>query len=668
MASEVLEIEQGGNMQANWMAAREYAEKLGWKVFPVRARDTSAGLAAKSPLTLHGVKDASNDPAQIEQWAKQYPDAAIALACGDILVADLDVKGGKDGVTEWLANEGRLDGTIVARTPTGGYHVYFRNTSNRGCQKIGKAIDGRGHGGYVLLPPSKLESGEYAWVHDPETPLADPPAFVTAGNLAGLVSNGSIFAAELTQDERFAQAKKYLQKIPLAIERQSGSIRTFHAMCICFKFGLDDARARQLFDWFNANMAKPPWTDERDIRRQLDRAKNRVIADGQFGTLGKCPERWMDDRWTEWKEETTEPKAKRSLIPIDIKNMRNEEVKWVWPDKIPQGLVILIGDGKVGKGLALCEIAARVSRGAAWPDGAANDGGPGQVLWLSAEDQITKSLRPRLDAAGADFDNIIPIDPWKQLFGEETRHIQFTLDQVALIEDQIAALKNCRMIVLDPLISFLGGKINTDKMNEVCGLLNPLQEIAQRHNASCIAVIHYNKTNALNINQRIMGSVAFQSVPRAIWHVVKCPSDQDRRLFLCGAMNDVNGPMPHGMAYGFKTVNVQDVSKPISTVDWEADAIPMTAQQWLDNQGATVKPGPKTNKKSEAVRFLDEMFADKSEIPAETVEIAATLRGINKSTLHSVKTAARIESYKSGLAGQWIWRRPPANVPAASEN
>src|SRR5262249_11307740 len=69
-----------------------YAERFGWYIFPVN-RD-------KVPLTPHGFRDATRDPATLKEWARRWPGALVGLATGEIsgvVVLDVDVKAGRYG-------------------------------------------------------------------------------------------------------------------------------------------------------------------------------------------------------------------------------------------------------------------------------------------------------------------------------------------------------------------------------------------------------------------------------------------------------------------------------------------------------------------------------------------------------------------------------------------
>ena len=78
-------------------AALKYAA-AGLPVFPCRNAPGQPGH--KAPLTAHGYKDATADPAQIKAWWAKNPGALIGLPTGaitGIAVLDIDVKNGKNG-------------------------------------------------------------------------------------------------------------------------------------------------------------------------------------------------------------------------------------------------------------------------------------------------------------------------------------------------------------------------------------------------------------------------------------------------------------------------------------------------------------------------------------------------------------------------------------------
>ena len=175
-------------------AALMYA-KCGWTVFPVHSakdRQCSCGNPncediGKHPRSHHGHKDATSDPAQIEKWWDEWPDANVAVATGPsgLVVLDVDVGNGKPGWASLKAIEdefGPLPPTFSTRTGGGGEHRFFRAPSQpvRNCVGLRPGIDIRANGGYVILPPSThLSGGNYEFVEGPSSnDLADTPGWL----------------------------------------------------------------------------------------------------------------------------------------------------------------------------------------------------------------------------------------------------------------------------------------------------------------------------------------------------------------------------------------------------------------------------------------------------------------------------------------------------------
>ncbi|MFG1265643.1 DUF3987 domain-containing protein [Xanthobacter aminoxidans] len=160
-------------------AALEYSAD-GWPVFPCAA-------ATKAPLTPHGFRDASTDPARIRKWWARWPDAMIGLPTGaasGVIVVDLDVDDvkGLNGIAEierLEAFHGRLPDGPAATTPRGGAHLFFRHDPDRPLRcstgKIAPGIDVRADGGFVVLAPSiRADGARYEWISPPFADLDFP--------------------------------------------------------------------------------------------------------------------------------------------------------------------------------------------------------------------------------------------------------------------------------------------------------------------------------------------------------------------------------------------------------------------------------------------------------------------------------------------------------------
>lgn len=160
---------------------------------------------AKTPLTKNGLKDASDDPEQINSWNQSFnnPNWAFVFDDGsDYFAIDLDRHHpDKDGIKsfeDYLEEHG-LDYpvTLTTQSPTG-LHFYFRKPKELIIKsKVGilPGVDSRAPGSYLLVPPSSIGNKNYKWL-DPDDPIADAPQaildLVSGSHKPAVKSNGNI--------------------------------------------------------------------------------------------------------------------------------------------------------------------------------------------------------------------------------------------------------------------------------------------------------------------------------------------------------------------------------------------------------------------------------------------------------------------------------------------
>ena len=174
--------------------AIQYAEK-GWAVLPLHSvingkctcGKDKCQSAGKHPQTLNGLKSASTDLDTINTWFKHWPKANIGIATGAISgigVVDIDPKhGGEDTLYELVKTHGKIPDTVEAITQSQGRHIIFQYEDGfrTTAGKLGRGIDTRGDGGYIVAAPSRGLLGEYHWEasSDPaDHPIVKAPAWI----------------------------------------------------------------------------------------------------------------------------------------------------------------------------------------------------------------------------------------------------------------------------------------------------------------------------------------------------------------------------------------------------------------------------------------------------------------------------------------------------------
>src|SRR5262249_30786898 len=142
---------------------------------------------------------------------------------------------------------------------------------------------------------------------------------------------------------------------------------------------------------------------------------------------------------------------------------------------------------------------------------------PGDVVFLSAEDDPADTLRPRLEAAGANLHRVHVLDRVILGYtgGGHQQNRAFTLQQdLEALSVKLAELGDVAAVIIDPITAYLG-EVDSHRNAEVRALLAPLSELAAQHNTAIIGVSHLNKSAGSEALMRVTGSLAFVAAARA---------------------------------------------------------------------------------------------------------------------------------------------------------
>lgn len=324
-----------------------------------------------------------------------------------------------------------------------------------------------------------------------------------------------------------------------------------------------------------------------------------------------------------------------------VANVERGRVEWLWPGRIPRGkLVILDGDPGLGKSTVMCDLAARVTRGRPMPTEAAPAGPPAAVVVLSAEDDVGDTLRPRLEAAGADVGRVVALDMSKV----ESAGTAFPRDVTDL--RRVIIEHRAVLVVVDPLMAFLSLDVNTWRDQDVRRALFPLATLGQETGAAIVVVRHLNKAQGSNAVYRGGGSIGIIAAARVGLLVAKHPNDDARRVLAVAKCN--LGPPASALA--FRLAAADDVAR----VEWEGPT-EHSAADLLD--AAAQAPARGGGARDEAEVFLREVLAE-GPLPASAVMAQAHEAGISAMTLRRAQRSLGIRPRKAGLRGGWVWAFP----------
>lgn len=355
------------------------------------------------------------------------------------------------------------------------------------------------------------------------------------------------------------------------------------------------------------------------------------------------------------------PQPRPEARPVTLSSVAPERVAWLWPGYLPVGkLVVIDGDPSVGKSTLTNDLAARVSTGRAWPDGAPNAGARG-VLLLSAEDGLADTIVPRLTAAGADLTRVHALTEVLHLDEGEVRHLPPSLPRdIAVLRDSIARL-DVGLVVVDVLMAYLNGKVDSHRDQDVRGVLHQLATMAEATACTVVLIRHLNKATGGSAMYRGGGSIGIIGAARAAYVVGRDPEDQSRRILACTKNN--LAPEPPSLAYRLESDDALDCAR----VAWEAGTVALTA--------ADLVRGPRdedeAGERNEAERWLTDYLTDRGgqALAGDAIKAALAV-GIAKTTLHRARKAVGVESKKAGRG--WVWElaldAPEESTPHPEES
>jgi len=322
-----------------------------------------------------------------------------------------------------------------------------------------------------------------------------------------------------------------------------------------------------------------------------------------------------------------------------------EETSFLWQPRIPLGkLTLLQGDPGQGKSFIVAAIATALSLGKGLPGESEKE--PLRSLIFTAEDSLSNTLRPRLDAMGADPSCIFACD------------LSFDLSAAGgfeAIERQVAKLRPA-MVVVDPIVAYFGGKIDMHRANETRSILAPLSKLAGDYSCAVVAVSHLSKARSGRAVHAGLGSVDFSAAARSILLAGSSPGDPESRALLHIKCN-VAELAP---ALGYRITAGQ--------FGWTGPST-LAAADLLGPETA----GEQRTAENEAAGWLEHMLSVGPVLTRE-LQQEAKAAGLSWRTVERAKSRLGVRPKRAGFgkAGAWEWalpaQRPPTEAIERQEN
>lgn len=317
---------------------------------------------------------------------------------------------------------------------------------------------------------------------------------------------------------------------------------------------------------------------------------------------------------------------------IRLDRVQSEPVKWLWHPYLPLGkLTIIEGDPGCGKSFLTTAICAHLTNGILLPT-ESKERDPMNVMFINREDGVEDTVKPRFESLDGDCTRFFYV-----------RDTSFNLTHTDDLDNWIEETAS-KLVIVDPLQSFLGDKVDMYRANEVRPILDGLGEVAKKRSVSIVLIRHLTKSNMSKAGYRGMGSIDFTAAARSVLLAGVNPNDPEERAFV----QTKSSLAREGASIGYKFV----------PDEWGgADKFVFTGESDL-TAADLCAPAEDPSLLELACEFLNEQLGSGPKDSKE-VKKAARMQDISEPTLKRARKKLKVKAEQvDATSNKWTWRLP----------
>ncbi len=380
---------------------------LGYYVAPVRITLRPDGRKQADCGGVAWGAASTTDPAQIAAWlgpGQPYERWSYLIDTGrsGIVVADLDITGGRDGMSDWRAL-GAPSSAMVVQTRTGGAHGYYRadleHPLHNSTGAVADGVDIRGVGGCVFGPGSRVEGTDQCYTLLSTEPVAvrDLPPAPTELLLNAMAVRGRLQHMPSDQDRHIQREQAY-SNLTAAVSDMLATPIGHGLNTAIWRLGAEagqyagalGADEELTLSWVHAQVLRHPQIDALDADDL--RAAGRGVSAGLekpwcFFTLEDLIAKDFDSAGLGMPA----PPAGTAIVATPDEINAEPEPAPLVADVIDAGSFgLLYGAGGSGKSFVALDIGLCVASGTPWRGHATTQG---RVLYVAAEGRRSAGRR-----------------------------------------------------------------------------------------------------------------------------------------------------------------------------------------------------------------------------------------------------------------------------------
>lgn len=330
---------------------------------------------------------------------------------------------------------------------------------------------------------------------------------------------------------------------------------------------------------------------------------------------------------------------------VNLAGVEAQETRWLWRPYIPLDCItILEGDPKTGKTWAALAITAAITRGYPLPgeDGKPVARMPGNVLYLTAEDSLSMTLRPRLEKGNADLSRVNVLEGKISADGKTV--VPVTMQDLDILAQTLERYRPV-LVVIDPMAAFLGPNVNANRFEQVRPVLAGVTRLAEVYGCAVLLIRHLSKGPKDRAIYKGQGSIDFTAAARSVLMVGKDPNIPGQRVMVHNLCNVAK----EGPAQSF-VITDEGALEWAGVTDITGDELVAPVMVDVEERGS----------RAEAKEFLLKALANGRQL-ATDMEEARKAHDIADRTLKRARQDLNIQVYRDGKA--WYWELPTVVKP-----
>lgn len=324
-----------------------------------------------------------------------------------------------------------------------------------------------------------------------------------------------------------------------------------------------------------------------------------------------------------------------------------ERVDWLVNCWIPRrSLTLLAGREGLGKSTIAVDLAAQATRGEL------GSGEPMKVLYLSTEDSRSMTVRPRLEAAGANLDMVGFLDIVRDGY---TGALELPVDYDRLAD--LIAAEQIGLVILDAAKSAMSSQINDHRDDDVRRFLEPMSAIADALDCVFLALVHFGKRTGSDTGSLILGSIAWSQVARSVLSAAR--DDEDGSLVVTNTKGNL---APRTLSREARIIGADvplddGTTTTVGRVHWGEETT-RDARDFLaahdDDESAADR--------SAAADWLEDYLRINPNSQSQAVKIEARKVGHSERTLKRAMQSLKVVVTSEGFPRRTIWNLPDVDT------